>query len=317
MISNIFGKVRNIRRRPTPDNETTGEPLINQLPDDILEEIFVHLSGPDLCKRALLVCKKWNELIDQNAFWTEKCLREKRLTQEKMRILRNLGHMNISAKKFYFSFYALFEKNFLSNPCGDENFKYWCFCRQMNIKHLQQMDANQIKKVIDVYKNSVKSPNKDSSVLSIWQIQPETGEFGSKLLYDQKHMLCKKFATSHVLAEKMQLVDLYADCVIASDLHMIDAKIEVSEWYAARFDCGSVYNLNVFLLSDTLEVVDSFAFEHRFEQWSDAEWKQVSHTFNVKKPTRYVLFYHSGVDTQFWADFYGAKMTNGSIRILL
>ena len=115
----------------------------------------------------------------------------------------------------------------------------------------------------------------------------------------------------------MQLIDLHEECLIGKDLHKINAKIEISENYAPRFDCGSIYKICVYLIGDDFSLVDEFKFEENFQQWSQTDWRQVKHVFDVKKPIRYILFYHSGVDTQFWAGFYGAKMTNGSVRILL
>ena len=227
-----------------------------------------------------------------------------------------MGHVDINAKKFYFSYFDLFEKNFLKNPFGNETFKYWCFCRNMNIANVNELDKQGISKTIKTCKNSLNSTNIDSSVLNIWQIQ-DIEENGSKQFLDKTNKLRKKFATSYTLAEKMQLIDFHVECLVGKDLHKINAKIEVSENYAPRFDCGSIYKICVYLIGDDFSLVDEFKFEERFEQWSHADWRQVKHVFDVKKPIRYILFYHSGVDTQFWAGFYGAKMTNGSVRILL
>ncbi|KFM74494.1 hypothetical protein X975_05585, partial [Stegodyphus mimosarum] len=49
-------------------------------------------------------------------------------------------------------------------------------------------------------------------------------------------------------------------------------KIQVGEWYAARFDCASEYKLTVQLVNQHFgseEVfVDDFEFTHREEQWT-------------------------------------------------
>jgi hypothetical protein len=181
---------------------------------------------------------------------------------------------------------------------------------------VDKFDKEQISRTIKTCKQSLKTPNIDTSVLSIWEIQDDQGH-GSSQFIDENKKPRRKFATSYRLAEKMQLVDLYEECLIAKKLHLINAKIQVSEHYAPRADCGSKYNMCVFLISDSFEVVDEFRFEEKFEQWSETHWREAKHLFTVVKPIRYVLFYHSGVDRQFWAGFYGSKMTNGSIRILL
>ncbi|XP_050787850.1 F-box only protein 44 isoform X3 [Gopherus flavomarginatus] len=87
--------------------------------------------------------------------------------------------------------------------------------------------------------------------------------------------------------------------------------------YAARFDCGCRYELCVQLLSADYIVLHKFCPEPVIiEQWSDAEWRQISYTFhNYKAGVRHILFEHGGQDTQFWAGWYGCRVTNSSITI--
>ena len=293
------------------------ESLINQLPNDVLQEIFFRTPGQDLMKKCLIICKKWNFLIDNESFWIEKCLRDKTMNQEKLKILRNLEDIKIEAKQLYFNYESLFEKNFLKNPCGDEKFKYWCFCRQMRVNHLEEFNTEEINNIIKLCKDSLNTANKDASVLNIWQIQRGDDDQGTSLCFNKENMPCNKFATSYILAEKMQLVDLYKEFFLGKDLHKFKAKLEISEYYAPRFDCGCKYNLCVYLIDDNFKLVDYYKFDDEFAQWSENTWKQTTHLFDIKEQIRYILFYHSGVDTQFWAGFYGSKMTNGSIRIIL
>lgn len=43
---------------------------------------------------------------------------------------------------------------------------------------------------------------------------------------------------------------------------------------------------------------------------------QVTHTFkNYGKGVRYVQFVHGGKDTQFWAGWYGIRVTNSCVEI--
>jgi hypothetical protein len=184
----------------------------------------------------------------------------------------------------------------------------------MGIFNVDKFDKEQISRTIKTCKKCLKKPNIDASLLSDWEVQDDQG---IDRFIDENTKPYRNFATSYRLAEKMQLVDLYEECLIAKKLHLINAKIQVSEHYAPRADCGSKYNMCVFLISDSFEVVDEFKLEERFEQWSETHWREAKHLFTLVKPIRYVLFYHSGVDRQFWAGFYGSKMTNGSIRILL
>lgn len=52
------------------------------------------------------------------------------------------------------------------------------------------------------------------------------------------------------------------------------------------------------------------------DQWNSAKWTEVSHTFSDYPPgVRHILFQHGGQDTQFWAGWYGPRVTNSSIVI--
>ncbi|XP_064423922.1 F-box only protein 6 isoform X2 [Latimeria chalumnae] len=87
--------------------------------------------------------------------------------------------------------------------------------------------------------------------------------------------------------------------------------------YAARHDCGCTYKLQVQLLSqDHLVIKQRHSGKIFIEQWSDAKWNQISFTFSNYGPgVRYIKFLHGGKDTQFWAGWYGIRVTNSSITI--
>ena len=94
-------------------------------------------------------------------------------------------------------------------------------------------------------------------------------------------------------------------------------EIEVKENYTERFDCASEYGLKVYLVGSDFTVKDKFVFSETMPQWGDAKWKLVQHSFKVKYPVRYLIFYHYGKDRQNWAGNYGIKMTNGSVKITI
>ncbi|XP_051493034.1 F-box only protein 6-like isoform X2 [Apus apus] len=102
---------------------------------------------------------------------------------------------------------------------------------------------------------------------------------------------------------------------------MPDPKVQkyfvTSFGYAARYDCGCRYELTVRLLSEDYLVLEEFHPEPVvIEQWSDALWREMSHTFQNYPPgVRYIWFQHGGQDTQFWAGWYGVRVTNSSITI--
>lgn len=267
---------------------------IDDLPCDIMEEIFLRVPAKDLCKSAVLVSKHWHDLIESEMFWIEKSLFDKLLNREVINILQERGELNL-AKRLYFS--GFFNRNLLKNPCGFDQFNHW-----NKVKNL-----NDFKNTILSYLNS---QNKLTS-LNGFEIENPPGNGMNDQVITSDNKPCKSFVTSYRLGEKYQVIELDEDLI-----SRIKPKIEISENYGARFDCGSRYTLKVFLVDSEFKKRDKYVFEDTMPQWCDAKWKEVKHTFNVDYPVKYVLFYHSGVDTQFWAGNFGSKMTNGSVKVI-
>ncbi|XP_006914416.1 F-box only protein 6 isoform X3 [Pteropus alecto] len=87
--------------------------------------------------------------------------------------------------------------------------------------------------------------------------------------------------------------------------------------FAARADCGCTYSIRVQLVSADYIALASFEPPPvTIDQWNDARWREVSHTFSDYPPgVRHILFQHGGNDTQYWAGWYGPRVTNSSIII--
>ncbi|XP_041130876.1 F-box only protein 44-like isoform X2 [Polyodon spathula] len=87
--------------------------------------------------------------------------------------------------------------------------------------------------------------------------------------------------------------------------------------YAPRWDCGSKYEVCIQLLSAKQKVIQQFKPEPViFPQWNDMEWKQMTHVFSgYGRGVRFVKFSHGGSDTQFWAGWYGIRVTDSSVMV--
>uniref|UniRef100_A0A1E1X7R7 Putative a receptor for ubiquitination targets n=1 Tax=Amblyomma aureolatum TaxID=187763 RepID=A0A1E1X7R7_9ACAR len=125
------------------------------------------------------------------------------------------------------------------------------------------------------------------------------------------------FATSYGPCTKQQVINLVSEGILPVILDNYKPDIEVSEWYAARFDCGSEYRLTVSLLNDKRKVLHEYSTDSILtEQWMGNRWSQVTHVFrDYPAGVRFVRFQHSGTDTQFWAGHYGSKMAGGVVCI--
>ncbi|XP_038677900.1 F-box only protein 6-like [Scyliorhinus canicula] len=173
--------------------------------------------------------------------------------------------------------------------------------------------------------NLIKNPSAEED-LRFWSIDENGGdEWNVETLpggHGQNHpckTLNKYFVTSYGLCRKSQIIDLSAHGLWGGLLDFLQPKIVVSDWYAGRHDCGCMYALSVELLSEDRTPIRSYNSEEiRIPQWSDVKWNQITHVFENYGPgVRYVHFSHEGRDTQFWAGWYGVRVTNSSVTVEL
>ncbi|NXX91935.1 FBX6 protein, partial [Centropus bengalensis] len=182
-------------------------------------------------------------------------------------------------KTFYIL--SVLKRNLIKNPCAEGNFDHW------------KLDHNEGDK---------------------WRVEAMPGEHGTQIL---DPTVRKYFVTSYGPCFKSQLITLQKEGYWNQLMDEKRPEIVVKDWYAARFDCGCRYELTVRLLSEDYLVLEEFHPEPVvIEQWSDAMWREISHTFQNYPPgVRYIWFQHGGQDTQYWAGWYGIRVTNSSITI--
>ncbi|XP_016300558.1 F-box only protein 44-like isoform X2 [Sinocyclocheilus anshuiensis] len=129
--------------------------------------------------------------------------------------------------------------------------------------------------------------------------------------------VAKYFVTSYWLCMKQQLIDLKKEGYSAAFMDQLQPHIKISDWYAPRCDCGSMYQICVELLDQKKKPINTFEPEPVFfPQWNDQQWCEMTHVFKDYGPgVRFIRFTHGGKDTQFWAGWYGIRVTNSSVEI--
>ncbi|XP_014191767.1 F-box only protein 6 [Haplochromis burtoni] len=127
----------------------------------------------------------------------------------------------------------------------------------------------------------------------------------------------KNFVTSYGMCTKEQLIDLEKEGYSTAFMDNLQPHIKISDWYAPRWDCGCEYSILVQLLDAKQKVIQSYAPDTVFfDQWNDQEWNRMIHVFRDYGPgVRYIHFRHGGKDTQFWAGWYGIRVTDSSVEI--
>ncbi|KAM4651541.1 F-box only protein 44 isoform 2-T3 [Discoglossus pictus] len=199
---------------------------------------------------------------------------------------QRMGYISKSCKKSpkdWKMFYYLSSKrrNLLKNTCALEGLQYW---------NIEKNGGNH------------------------WKVEEMPGAHGSEFPEEQVQ---KYFVTSYGSCKKSQVIKLHKLGYRDHLMDVIQPDIVVKDWFAPRRDCGSQYEVLVRLLSSTKETLQEYCPEPVImEQWSDAKWQQMTHTFSNYGPgVRYIYFQHGGQDTQFWAGWYGVRVTNSCVTL--
>ncbi|XP_019205681.1 F-box only protein 6 isoform X1 [Oreochromis niloticus] len=168
-------------------------------------------------------------------------------------------------------------------------------------------------------RNLLKNPRGEGKMTG-WMIT-ENGGHGWKLedvmVPHPNEVVKKNFVTSFHMCTKEQLIDLEKEGYSPAFMDNFVPDIKISDWYAPRWDCGCEYSISVALLDAKQKVIQSFTPDTVFfDQWNDQEWNQMIHVFRDYGPgVRYIRFRHGGKDTQYWAGWYGIRVTDSSVEI--
>ncbi|XP_063487930.1 F-box only protein 44 isoform X1 [Symphalangus syndactylus] len=203
---------------------------INELPENILLELFTHVPARQLLLNCRLVCSLWRDLIDLVTLWKRKCLREGFITED--------WDQPVADWKIFYFLRSL-HRNLLHNPCAEEGFEFW------------SLDVN----------------GGDE-----WKVEDLSRDQRKEFPNDQ---VKKYFVTSYYTCLKSQVVDLKAEGYWEELMDTTRPDIEVKDWFAARPDCGSKYQLCVQLLSSAHAPLGTFQPDPAtIQQKSDAKWRE-------------------------------------------
>ncbi|XP_068095130.1 F-box only protein 2-like [Hyperolius riggenbachi] len=145
-----------------------------------------------------------------------------------------------------------------------------------------------------------------------WRTESIHGPCGSPFPNNE---VAKYFVSSFGHCSKSQTINLNREGYWADILDK-QPDIVVSDWYGGRTDADSTYELCVQLLSADGAVKTEYNSGKITISKCNSGWKQITHTFSCYGPgVRFVRFKHSGQDSVGWKGWYGARVTNSSVRI--
>lgn len=290
---------------------------INELPNEILTLIFLNLPAKQLCKSVILTCKKWKNLIESNSFWTEKLLFDSKASFELIKYL-NSDDCYLPKKLYFRNPYA---KNLIRNPCGEKNFESWAFKPNFCFEQNSNYEINNQNGYLDMgnlnsFQVSLFKSIRNTSESNGFLIESENN--GSQPILDNESRKLTKFATSHFMGSKYQIIDLVSEGVDRNVIVKLKPKIEIIDFYSGRHDCDAEYHIRVSLFDEDLAKIYTISFDHIISQYNNGKWHKFYHVLeNYPDNLRYILFHHGGKDTQYWAGYHGVKITNSIVRFNL
>lgn len=297
-----------LNRRKKCLNHTTN---INDLPNDILEEIFCYLSGNDLCKKLVLVCKKWLNIIENETFWKLKCLYNNKISKKSIQLINSKEN----AKKIYF--YNVFNRNLIKNSNCSKSFDYWyllCNSNDFIFNNNNNDDSNkdQFKMIITKYYQKHVRFNTNliqkltNQLVQITLIENDVINSIENNLKQQQQQQTEEFI---FLGEKIQVIDLEAEGLNEIMLNQIKPDIEITTNVMRSLFIETLLTIKVILISKNFDLINSFTM--------NSSKKIIKHKLkyeSLKYPVRYIIVYHCEKKLDNNSDL---KTSNSFLKIII
>lgn len=288
-----------------------------RLPHEVLLCIFEYVPPRQLVNVCRLVCKMWMNFFDEPSFWQLRMKQDEKYNSK----LDSLSGVNWAK----LCLYTVHEPNLIksfSNINGDLSLDPWAviyqdwrhFRKDYITRELQRSSGG------SVSRQQGRGPQGWGG--NGWTIEEWIKRDDPK---DQEVLKAnegctKNYVTSYYWCCRWQLVDLQKFGFIPAVMDIIQPRILVSEWFCARWDCGSIFRIMVVLLNKDFKFVKAYNQAEETAQWAggDLGWRKVEHVFHdYGAGVRYVLFLDGGKDTKWWAGHYGSKMAAANVEVKL
>ena len=270
------------------------DPLM--LPYEVAAHILDYVPPSDLIRACMLVCKSWLEFLADPVFWKVRMKRGGNYTP----LLDGIG----LAEWPKLCWYTLYEPNLIRSfgRDGSLTHAHWTW---------RSLDWNK-------FKLSTHPKSDDARFRRRYWVIEKAIDPDVKELVTENNGCLQNYVTSYMWGCREQLVRLINVGLTNKIMDQIQPAIEVSEWFCARFDCGSIYCIRVELLDARKRIVKFFERTEQTDQWlgGGLGWRKQQHVFSQYGPgVRYLRFADAGKDTQYWAGEYGSKMAAAWARV--
>lgn len=291
-----------------------GEDPLSSLPLEVASYILSFVPPRELLSVCTRVCRGWKDFLTDPIFWKSK--------------MRQGGNYSSVLDKYIGSthwaklcFYTLYHPNLINTFDKDGNLTMdpWN-SSSSDWEYFKTQKC--IQKAFQARKYTNLPPfrsRRDKGGGNQWTTENWIKKDTDIGVLEDNNGCLQNYVTSYGWCSRDQLIDLARFGFAGEIMDEVRPAIAVSEWFCARWDCGSVYCIHVDLLDADLKVIKSFEQMESTDQWQGGElgWRKVQHVFCDYGPgVRYVRFADAGKDTQFWAGHYGSKMAGAWVKVL-
>ena len=278
------------------------------LPPEISLKIFDYVPVADIVHKCRLVSGEWRRFLDDASFWQLRMIRGNNFDP---RLRDFAGLPDLNWPQLYI--HACLRPNIIRNFVGGELSLEWWSLDYSSWENFSQ----QLKPVAPPARRDRArrwGGGNGWHCETSW-INPDA----DKKVVEENEGSVKNYVTSYEWCCREQVVDLAQCGFVPRILDALQPAIEVSEWFCARNDCGSLFEIRVDLLNKNRKSVQTFRLSEVTEQWQGGRlgWRKVEHTFRNYGPgIRYLRFADAGKDTLWWAGLYGSKMAGAWARVV-
>lgn len=298
-----------LKRQPSLGDSSVADPLL-VFPPEVICLIFDLLPPSSLVLACRLVCTSWKQLVDEPQIWQLRMQRAHNFEPRLAELLLNWPQLCIN---------TVCRPNLIKSVVdGKLSLQPW---------FLSARSWSEFSEDLSRTKQPEQSRRGVGGGGHGWVVEEVPADYvtitGTSEVMKENEGLTSCYVTSFEWCCREQWVDLERAGFSREILDTLQPIIEITEWYCARGDCGSIFNLRVDLLDDTnkhmytKESNRSFFFSKETAQWQGSKWHKVQHQFkDYGKGVRYVRFADGGKDTKWWGGHYGSKMAGARVRIV-
>ena len=292
-----------------------GDPLC-RLPYEVLLHLFDCVPPREIVKTCQLVCKGWRCFFEEPSFWQ---LRMKQHGNYHSK-LDHLSGVNWAKLCLYTAHEPNLIKSFDSN--GRLSLEPWAIVYQ-DWSHMSehyiteglQQASGDASNVASRQQRGPRGWGGDGWSIEEWI---ERGKPMDQNVLKENGGCTKNYVTSYYWCCRWQMIDLHKYGFVPEVMDVVQPAIVVSEWFCARWDCGSIFKIKIALLDEDFKFLKTYEHSEETAQWrgGDLGWRKVKHIFrDYGAGVRYVLFLDGGKDTKWWAGHYGSKMAAAHVEI--